>query len=174
MPKQRWLPTITAVFVTSLILSNIIAVKLVSVGPFFVPAAILIFPISYIFGDVLTEVYGYARARRVISENSRCASKSFETISSPTPTAAAPARMASWTASGVRTDPRPKKMPRPNFTPAGPNAWTAPGVVGVTSMAVTPPSRMASAAGTRTSAEGSRTMAMTPPATMELTPIRNY
>jgi uncharacterized integral membrane protein (TIGR00697 family) len=66
MPKQRWLPTVTAVFVTSLILSNIIAVKLVSVGPFFVPAAILIFPISYIFGDVLTEVYGYARARRVI------------------------------------------------------------------------------------------------------------
>ncbi len=66
MPKQRWLPTITAVFVTSLILSNIIAVKLVSVGPFFVPAAILIFPVSYIFGDVLTEVYGYARARRVI------------------------------------------------------------------------------------------------------------
>jgi uncharacterized integral membrane protein (TIGR00697 family) len=66
MPKQRWLPTITAVFVTSLILSNIIAVKLISVGPFILPAAILIFPISYIFGDILTEVYGYARARRVI------------------------------------------------------------------------------------------------------------
>jgi hypothetical protein len=66
MPKQRWLPTITAVFVTSLIISNIIAVKLISVGPFILPAAILIFPISYIFGDILTEVYGYARARRVI------------------------------------------------------------------------------------------------------------
>jgi uncharacterized integral membrane protein (TIGR00697 family) len=66
MAKQRWLPTITAVFVTSLILSNIIAVKLIAVGPFFLPAAILIFPISYIFGDILTEVYGYARARRVI------------------------------------------------------------------------------------------------------------
>jgi hypothetical protein len=66
MPRQRWLPAITAAFVTSLIISNIIAVKLASVGPFFVPAAILIFPISYIFGDVLTEVYGYARARRVI------------------------------------------------------------------------------------------------------------
>lgn len=64
--KQRWLPTITAVFVTSLVVSNIIAVKLVSVGPFFLPAAILIFPISYIFGDILTEVYGYAAARRVI------------------------------------------------------------------------------------------------------------
>ncbi len=66
MAKQRWLPTITAVFVTSLILSNIIAVKLIAVGPFFLPAAILIFPISYIFGDILTEVYGYGRARRVI------------------------------------------------------------------------------------------------------------
>jgi len=66
MPKQRWLPIITAVFVTSLIVSNIIAVKLISVGPFLLPAAILIFPISYIFGDILTEVYGYARARRVI------------------------------------------------------------------------------------------------------------
>ncbi|MFH1758262.1 MAG: queuosine precursor transporter [Pseudomonadota bacterium] len=66
MAKQRWLPTITAVFVTSLVLSNIIAVKLIAVGPFFLPAAILIFPVSYIFGDILTEVYGYARARRVI------------------------------------------------------------------------------------------------------------
>ena len=66
MPSQRWLPAITAVFVTSLIVSNIIAVKLIAVGPFFLPAGILIFPISYIFGDILTEVYGYARARRVI------------------------------------------------------------------------------------------------------------
>jgi hypothetical protein len=66
MPRYTWLPTITAVFVTSLIVSNIIAVKLISFGPFFLPAAILIFPVSYIFGDILTEVYGYARARRVI------------------------------------------------------------------------------------------------------------
>lgn len=66
MTKFRWLPTITAVFVTSLIISNLIAVKLVSLGPFFLPAAIIIFPISYIFGDILTEVYGYARARQVI------------------------------------------------------------------------------------------------------------
>jgi hypothetical protein len=41
-------------------------VKLISVGPLFLPAGILIFPVSYIFGDILTEVYGYARARRVI------------------------------------------------------------------------------------------------------------
>jgi hypothetical protein len=66
MSKQRWLPAIASVFVTSLIIANIIAIKLVTIGPLFLSAAILIFPISYIFGDVLTEVYGYARARQVI------------------------------------------------------------------------------------------------------------
>jgi queuosine precursor transporter len=66
MPTQRWLPFIAAVFVTSLIVANIIAVKIVSLGPFILTAAILIFPVSYIFGDILTEVYGYARARRII------------------------------------------------------------------------------------------------------------
>lgn len=66
MNKFRWLPAITAIFVTSLIISNLIAVKIISLGPFFLPAAIIIFPISYIFGDILTEVYGYARARQVI------------------------------------------------------------------------------------------------------------
>ncbi len=63
---ERWLPVITAIFVTSLIVSNIIAVKLFSIGPVFLPAGVIVFPISYIFGDVLTEVYGYARARQVI------------------------------------------------------------------------------------------------------------
>jgi len=66
MSRYRWLPAITAVFVTSLIVSNIIAVKLFSAGPILLTVAIIIFPISYIFGDVLTEVYGYARARQVI------------------------------------------------------------------------------------------------------------
>jgi uncharacterized integral membrane protein (TIGR00697 family) len=57
---------ITAVFITCLITANIIAVKVISVGSVFLPAAIIIFPISYIFGDILTEVYGYKWARRVI------------------------------------------------------------------------------------------------------------
>jgi uncharacterized integral membrane protein (TIGR00697 family) len=57
---------ITAVFITCLITANIIAVKVISLGPFTLPAAIFVFPISYIFGDVLTEVYGYRIARRVI------------------------------------------------------------------------------------------------------------
>jgi uncharacterized integral membrane protein (TIGR00697 family) len=57
---------ITAVFITCLITANIIAVKLISLGPFVLPAAVFVFPLSYIFGDVLTEVYGYRTARRVI------------------------------------------------------------------------------------------------------------
>ena len=63
---SNWLIIITGVFITCLIISNIIAVKLVSIFGFIVPAAVIIFPISYIFGDVLTEVYGYKQARRVI------------------------------------------------------------------------------------------------------------
>lgn len=62
-----WFVLIVAVFVTTLITSNIIAVKLVQVGGLVVPAAtITIFPLSYILGDVLTEVYGFRRARQVI------------------------------------------------------------------------------------------------------------
>ncbi len=57
---------IVAGFVTSLLVANIIAVKLIAVGPWIMPAGVIIFPLSYILGDVLTEVYGYGRARQVI------------------------------------------------------------------------------------------------------------
>lgn len=66
MNRLRWFPAISAVFVTCLVVSNIIAVKIASVGPLYLPAAVIIFPIAYIFGDILTEVYGFARARQVI------------------------------------------------------------------------------------------------------------
>ena len=58
---------ITAAFVTVLLCSNLIgASKVATVGGFTFGAGVLFFPISYIFGDILTEVYGYARARRVV------------------------------------------------------------------------------------------------------------
>lgn len=57
---------VAAVFVTCLITANIIAVKVISVGFVILPVAIIIFPLSYIFGDILTEVYGYRWARKVI------------------------------------------------------------------------------------------------------------
>ena len=74
--SQRFL-VVAALFITCLITANIIAVKLITLGvgpvklgalelPAPLPAAIVIFPLSYILGDILTEVYGYKQARRVI------------------------------------------------------------------------------------------------------------
>ena len=66
MHYSKWFVLVTAVFITCLITANIIAVKLVSIFGLILPAAVIIFPLSYIVGDVLTEVYGYRQARQVI------------------------------------------------------------------------------------------------------------
>lgn len=55
-----------ALFVTCLLTANTIAAKLVVVGGVVLTAGIVIFPVSYVVGDVLTEVWGYGAARRVI------------------------------------------------------------------------------------------------------------
>src|SRR5512145_3377029 len=55
-----------AAFVAVLLISNIASNKIVVLGPFTYDAGTLLFPLSYIFGDILTEVYGYRRSRRVI------------------------------------------------------------------------------------------------------------
>ena len=66
-PKYSvWFVLVVAIFITCLITANITAVKLVNIFGLMLPAAIIIFPVSYIFGDILTEVYGYRQARRVI------------------------------------------------------------------------------------------------------------
>jgi len=57
---------IAAFFVTTLVVSNVIAVKLVEVEGRVFPAGLVIFPLAYLLGDVLTEVYGYRAARQVI------------------------------------------------------------------------------------------------------------
>jgi len=63
----RYFDFVMAAFVTVLLLSNLIgAAKLASVEGFVFGAGILFFPLGYVLGDVLTEVYGYARARRCI------------------------------------------------------------------------------------------------------------
>ncbi len=62
----RHLDTITGAFVAVLLISNVASSKIVSLGPFTFDGGTLLFPLSYIFGDVLTEVYGYARSRKVI------------------------------------------------------------------------------------------------------------
>ena len=71
-PSVRWFPTIVAVFTATLVVSNIIAVKLVDLFGLTLPAAVILFPVAYIFGDVLTEVYGYARARQAIWTGFAC------------------------------------------------------------------------------------------------------
>jgi hypothetical protein len=53
-------------FVVVLLISNLVAPKIVAVGPFRLSGAQLLFPIAYIFGDIFTEVYGYGASRRAI------------------------------------------------------------------------------------------------------------
>ncbi|MDR2199661.1 MAG: queuosine precursor transporter [Deltaproteobacteria bacterium] len=60
------LEIIAVLFAGLLIISNLASSRLVDLGPFSFDAGTLIFPLTYILGDVLTEVYGYARSRRVI------------------------------------------------------------------------------------------------------------
>src|SRR5262245_60139287 len=63
----RYYDLVMASFVTVLLCANVIgAAKRAQIGGFTFGAGVLFFPISYVFGDVLTEVYGYARARRVV------------------------------------------------------------------------------------------------------------
>ena len=69
----RYFDVVVALFVTVLLLSNILSsAKIIDLGislasiPLVFDAGTLVFPISYIFGDILTEVYGYQKARRVI------------------------------------------------------------------------------------------------------------
>jgi uncharacterized integral membrane protein (TIGR00697 family) len=69
LPRRsyRYYDLVMAAFVTVLLCANLIgASKVARVGPFTFGAGVLFFPLSYVFGDVLTEVYGYARARKVV------------------------------------------------------------------------------------------------------------
>ncbi len=74
--SYKYLDALTTSFVVILLVSNLVAQKVCligpvsiggwSIGPFAVSGAVLLFPITYIFGDVFTEVYGYAASRRAI------------------------------------------------------------------------------------------------------------
>lgn len=67
-PKEsfRYFSIISTLFVAALMISNIVATKLFSIGPLIFTGGILVFPLTYIFGDILTEVYGYSRSRKII------------------------------------------------------------------------------------------------------------
>ncbi|MCL2140907.1 MAG: queuosine precursor transporter [Dehalococcoidia bacterium] len=66
MKSTNRLLVIATLSVSCLITANIIAVKLISFGPMVLPAAVIVFPISYLFGDIITEVYGFHWTRRII------------------------------------------------------------------------------------------------------------
>jgi uncharacterized integral membrane protein (TIGR00697 family) len=64
--RYKYLDTFITLFVVVLVISNIIAAKFFAIGSLRVSVAQILFPITYIFGDVFTEVYGYAASRRAI------------------------------------------------------------------------------------------------------------
>lgn len=66
MKPLRHYDRITALFVAVVLISNVASVKILKLGPFTFDGGTILFPLSYIFGDILTEVYGYRRSRRVI------------------------------------------------------------------------------------------------------------
>jgi uncharacterized integral membrane protein (TIGR00697 family) len=69
--RYKYLDVLTTMFVVILLVSNLVAQKVCMMGtffghPFYASGALLLFPITYIFGDVFTEVYGFGASRRAI------------------------------------------------------------------------------------------------------------
>lgn len=64
--RPKYVDIVGIAFVVCLLVSNLAAVKLFSLGPLVFTGGILVFPLSYLFADIITEVYGYARMRRII------------------------------------------------------------------------------------------------------------
>lgn len=62
----KYLDVITVFFVAFLLISNVVASKILVLGPLSIDGGGLLFPLTYIFGDILTEVYGYKRTRKAI------------------------------------------------------------------------------------------------------------
>ena len=64
--RFKYLDLITGLFVAVLLISNIASSKIIEIWKFTFDGGTILFPLSYIFGDILTEVYGFRRSRRVI------------------------------------------------------------------------------------------------------------
>jgi len=73
LKPYRFFDVIMALFVAVLLISNVASSKIVLLGPFTFDGGTVLFPLSYIFGDILTEVYGYQRSRKVIWTGFFCA-----------------------------------------------------------------------------------------------------
>lgn len=66
MGRFKYYDIILGLFVAVLLISNVASSKILQLGPFTFDGGTILFPVSYIFGDILTEVYGYRNSRRVI------------------------------------------------------------------------------------------------------------
>ena len=66
MKTYRYFYILASAFVAVLLISNIASTKMVDFGVFTFDGGTLLFPLAYIFGDVLTEVYGYKNSRKII------------------------------------------------------------------------------------------------------------
>lgn len=66
MKMFRWYMPIACVYIAVLLISNITSTKLVELWPLVFDGGTLLFPLAYVFGDVLTEVYGYKASRKII------------------------------------------------------------------------------------------------------------
>ncbi len=64
--QYKYLDTLILIFVIVLLISNLVAQKICRIGPLTLSGAELLFPVTYIFGDIFTEIYGYAASRRAI------------------------------------------------------------------------------------------------------------
>src|SRR5258708_27064166 len=64
--SYKYYDLLLSVFIVVLLISNLVGQKVCKIGPFNVSGANLLFPITYVFGDVFTEVYGYAASRKAI------------------------------------------------------------------------------------------------------------
>ena len=62
----KYYDLLASIFIVVLLISNLVGQKICAFGPFRVSGGQLLFPITYIFGDVFTEVYGYGGSRRII------------------------------------------------------------------------------------------------------------
>jgi hypothetical protein len=64
--RYRYLDSLITLFIVILLISNIVAAKFFALGPLRISAAQMLFPLTYVFGDIFTEVYGYSASRRAI------------------------------------------------------------------------------------------------------------
>jgi len=71
--KYKYIDLITGMFVAVLLISNIASTKIIDLWKFTFDGGTILFPLSYIFGDILTEVYGYRQSRRIIWIGFTCA-----------------------------------------------------------------------------------------------------